>query len=93
MNWKWKSGILELRELAHDIEVFNPATPRKNIGLYLKDVKFALSYLPEATMADKSLFWGRQQQELPYIHGEAESSYCISNNYNELCKALVAVYL
>lgn len=42
-----------LRELALEVEVFIPQTPGNNIELYLKDVSFTLTYLPEATMADK----------------------------------------
>lgn len=85
------SRLRQLRELARDIEVFNPDTPGSNIELYLKDVNYALSYIPEATMADKLLLL--RKTTVRTVHGFMErQSPAIAGNYNELCRALRAEY-
>lgn len=48
-----------LRELACDIDVFNPETSDNNIELYLKDVSAALTYFPQASMADNHPWFHR----------------------------------
>lgn len=80
-----------LRKLAQDFEVFNPESPGNNIELHLKDVDFALSYLPEATMADKLLLLRKTTARAVHSFMERQS-HAISTNYNELCKALIAEY-
>lgn len=77
--------------MARDIEVFNPDTPRSNIELYLKDVNYALSHIPEATMADKLLLLRKTTVRTVHSFIERQSP-AIAGDYNELCRALRAEY-
>lgn len=80
-----------LRELACDIEVFNPETTDNNIELYLKDVNAALTYFPEASMADKVFLLRKSTAQT--VHGFMDrQSPAIANNYDKLCKALLVEY-
>ncbi|XP_048048458.1 uncharacterized protein LOC125269577 [Megalobrama amblycephala] len=80
-----------LRELARDIEVFNPKTTDNNIELYLKDVNAALTYFPEASMADKVFLLRKTTAQI--VHGFMDrQSPAIANNYDKLCKALLVEY-
>lgn len=80
-----------LKELACDIEVFNPETPGNSIELYLKDVHFALSYLPDITMSDKLFILRTTTTQAVHSFIDRQSP-AISNDFNELCKALAAEF-
>ncbi len=80
-----------LRELARDIDVFNPKTSYNNIELYLKDVSAALTYFPQASMADKVFLLRKTTART--VHGLIDrQSPAIANNYVKLCKALLSEY-
>lgn len=83
-----------LRELACDIEVFNPETPRHSIELYLKDVNFALSYLPDITMTDKLFLWMKTTTRAfhSFIERPVQQSLMITmNRENPLQQSLLCM--
>lgn len=81
----------QLRELTQDTEVFNPDSPGSNIELYLKDVNYSLSYIPEANMADKLLLLRKTTSHS--VHGFWEWQHpAVAENYYELFRALRAEY-
>lgn len=80
-----------LRELTRDIDVFNPETSDNNIELYLKDVSAALTYFPQASMADKVFLLRKTTART--VHGFIDrQSPAIANSYDKLCKSLLSEY-
>ncbi|KAJ8351979.1 hypothetical protein SKAU_G00234550 [Synaphobranchus kaupii] len=79
--------LRQLRDLAKDIEAFDPSARNNNIETYIKDINYSLRFMPDASSTEKVMLIRKTTVRAVHEFMERQGSQ-VCDDYDRLCEAL-----